>query len=348
MNAIDAAYQILSDASEPLHSNEIARHMLERRLWSSQGKTPGATVDARIAVDIKMYGTASRFRRVGRSVFIANPDYVATTTTTAPAAEGLPSPPSSTTSVASTTISFTDAAERVLDQFAQRRPMHYQEITRKALELGLIATAGQTPAATMYAVILTEIDKMGKRGEQPRFTKHGKGLVGLTRWSARDEGLAALIERHNQETRRKLHEDLHRMAPAAFEALVGRLLTALGFDQVTVTALNGDGGIDVRGTLVVGDVIRTRMAVQVKRWKKNVQTPVIQQVRGSLGAHEQGLIITTSGFSAGARIEAARVDATPVALMSGDQLVTLLIEHDIGVRRTHHDLIELGDEDDER
>jgi restriction system protein len=56
--------------------------------------------------------------------------------------------------------------------------------------------------------------------------------------------------------------------------------------------------------MVTGDVIRTRMAVQVKRWKANVQSPTFQQVRGSLGAHEQGLIITTSDFSKGARAEA--------------------------------------------
>ena len=72
---------------------------------------------------------------------------------------------------------------------------------------------------------------------------------------------------------------------------------------------------------VVGDVIRTRLAVQVKRWKSNVQAPVIQQVRGSLGTHEQGLIITTSDFSKGAREEATRANATPVGLMDGEQLV---------------------------
>ena len=41
-----------------------------------------------------------------------------------------------------------------------------------------------------------------------------------------------------------------------------------------------------------------------KRWKANVQAPTVQQVRGALGAHDQGLIITTSDFSAGARAEA--------------------------------------------
>src|SRR5690606_965365 len=112
-----------------------------------------------------------------------------------------------------------------------------------------------------------------------------------------------------------LHEKLHKIDPTEFEELVGQLLVALGFTDVTVTTRQNDGGIDVRGTLVVGDVIRTRMAVQVKRWKANIQTPTVQQVRGSLGSHEQGLIITTSDFSPGARLEAERPDATPVGLM---------------------------------
>ena len=131
------------------------------------------------------------------------------------------------------------------------------------------------------------------------------------------------------------------MDPIAFEELVGELLAKIGFEDVAVTRASGDGGIDVRGTLVAGDVIQTKMAVQVKRWKNNVQAPVVQQVRGSLGAHEQGLIITTGDFSAGARQEAEQPDKTPIALMNGKQMVSLLIEHDIGVVRTNYDLIDL-------
>jgi len=85
------------------------------------------------------------------------------------------------------------------------------------------------------------------------------------------------------------------------------------------------------------------MAVQGKKWKpKNrVQAPVVQQVRGGLGTHEQGLIITTSDFSKGAREEAMRPNAVPVALMNGEQLVALLISNDIGITRRSHDIIEL-------
>ena len=99
--------------------------------------------------------------------------------------------------------------------------------------------------------------------------------------------------------------------------------------------------------MVVGDVIRTRMAVQVKKWatKNRVQSPTVQQLRGSLGAHEQGLIITTSDFSAGARSEAARGDAVPVALMNGEQLVALLAANEIGVARNTHDIFDIETEE---
>jgi restriction system protein len=134
MNAADAAYQILTEAGEPLHSNEIAQRILARGLWNTQGKTPGATIDARIAVDIKTHGVSSRFRRVGRSTFTINDNSL---TLQVESVAAVPSPerqPASTPSAASApleaaaaplTLSFTDAAERVLDQFAKRHPMHY-------------------------------------------------------------------------------------------------------------------------------------------------------------------------------------------------------------------------------
>ena len=100
------------------------------------------------------------------------------------------------------------------------------------------------------------------------------------------------------------------MEPGEFEELISLLLAEMGFEVVEGTKLSGDGGIDVRGTLVVGNVVRIKMAVQVKKWKlkNNIQAPVVQQVRGSLGAHEQGLIITTSDFSKGSVKEATQAD----------------------------------------
>ncbi len=69
-------------------------------------------------------------------------------------------------------------------------------------------------------------------------------------------------------------------------------------------------------------------------------------MRGSLGTHDQGLIITTSDFSSGAIEEARRLNAVPVALMNGDELVALLVEHNIGVHRKSYELIELSETDE--
>lgn len=261
-----------------------------------QGKTPHQTISAALSVDVQNYGAQSRFVHVGKAMFGLNP-----------AAAQPQQPVSVPTSeqdieVANkpNTLSFTDAAKYILDHFASRQAMHYQVVTEKALEMQLISTKGLTPAATMYAQIITEIERKKKRGEQPRFVMQGKGYVGLTAWE--NQGLAGLIDVHNRNVRKKLLQRLLEMPADEFEKLIALLLAAIGFDDVTVTPYSGDKGIDVKAILVVGESIRTRMAVQVKKWKNNVQAPVVQQVRGNLSTHEQGIIITTSDFSKGVRV----------------------------------------------
>ncbi len=333
MNIRNAVELVLKESGNPLHVNEITKRIISRKLWKTSGQTPTATVGARIYSDIKKNGAASRFVLHAPSTF------------------GLRKTDSSGKTVAARTaevrseasFSFTDSAQMVLEQFADRQPMHYRAITDKAVQMGWLVSKGKTPEASMYAQILTSIKRSRRRSEQPRFTQHGKGLVGLSKWMAM--GLALEIEKHNRKVRKELHKKLLEMDWEAFENLVARLLLEMGFEIDEGASKIGDGGIDVRGTLLVGDVISTRMAVQVKKWRKNVQRPVVQQVRGSLGAHEQGLIITTSDFSRGAREEADRKDATPVALMNGEQLVILLVENGVGVQHMSHDLIELEDED---
>lgn len=330
MKVREAALTVLREAAEPLKAEVIASRALSRGLWRTDGKTPGATVAACLYTDIQRRKHESPFVLVAAGTFMLRDGK-----------EKAPPTPRPATPVVSETCSFTDAAERVLEDFGDQRPMHYRQITERALEKGWVATKGKTPEATLYAQVLMEIKRRQKRGEESRFVQHGRGYVGLSRWMGR--GLAFDIERHNKRVRKSMQERLLAMDWGAFEELVARLLAEIGFEDVEVTRRSGDKGIDVRGTLVVGEVIRTRMAIQVKKWKpgNHVQSPVVQQVRGSLGTHEQGLIITTSDFSEGARTEAARPNAVPVGLMNGEQLVALLAEYRIGITRRSHDILEL-------
>ena len=335
VSILDFAERVLATAGEPLHYRDITSRILAEG-WTTTGNTPGHSVNAMLAGDVKR-GLASRFVRTAPGMFGLNPHYEPPPTTPGSSTQPASEPPS----VSEGPMSFSDAAEHILRESGGREPMHYATITELALDSRLIQTEASTPAATMYSVILQERRRRDGRGEPQRFAQHGRGLIGLAAWLPR--GLAARIEEHNSDVRRTLLDQLRGGSPKAFEELVGEVLVALGFEEVTVTPLGGDGGVDVRGTLVVGEVVRIRMAVQAKRWKGNVGAPVVQQVRGSLGAHEQGLIITTSDFSRSARTEAMRANASPVALMNGEQLAALLAEKEVGVLRDRYDLFSLPD-----
>ena len=65
MNVQDAAVEILKGAGKPLHAKEIAERIIAAGLWQSAGKTPDATVSARLYSGIKSNGEKSAFVKVG-------------------------------------------------------------------------------------------------------------------------------------------------------------------------------------------------------------------------------------------------------------------------------------------
>lgn len=80
-------------------------------------------------------------------------------------------------------MKFKDAAETILEQ--TKKPMHFKEITKRALDEGLLDTAGITPERTMGAQIYTGILYDQKVGREGRFTKVGPGIFGLKKWEAK-------------------------------------------------------------------------------------------------------------------------------------------------------------------
>ncbi|MEP0915077.1 restriction endonuclease [Leptolyngbya sp. GB1-A1] len=69
MSFSEATLTILREAGEPLHYREIAKRALARGLIQTDGKTPEATLNAILAVDIKQKGETSPFFRVKPGVF---------------------------------------------------------------------------------------------------------------------------------------------------------------------------------------------------------------------------------------------------------------------------------------
>lgn len=337
MKVRDAVIEILRQAGKPLHYLEITRKVRASGLCALTGKTPDSTVRGRIGEDIRKNQKNSPFVRHGRGVYSLADGSVLPEVQNAPQTSGSQRENTEVASQAAKTLSFTDSAEKVLEECGNGQPMRCADITGIAMRRNWLASRSKNPAGTMSARIGAEIKRSKERGEIPRFTSPRRGMFGLSKW--RSSGFAGEINRHNKKVRQDLLQELRSMPWQEFEDLIAeQILEALGFkrESIVTTPYQRDGGIDARGILEACDnVIQIRMAVQVKRRKSNqkIQAPVVRDIRGSLETGERGMIITTSDFSPGARKEAVRGSATPIALMNGEELVSHLIVNEIGVKK---------------
>jgi hypothetical protein len=224
-------------------------------------------------------------------------------------------------------LSFLEAALAILER-EPGKPLHYKEITRLALEQGLVTTEGNTPDATMGAQLYSHVKRAAANSETPKVQSLGGGLFAI---NIRRNEIEHIVAKNNAAVKDRLLGQLRQMDPYAFEQLVGALLSSIGFEDVAVVGRSGDGSIDVTAELTVGGVTRVKTAVQVKRWKENVPDKIVRELRGGLQTDQRGLVITTGGFTKPSLDEAKAANKVPISLMDGSRLADLLLENQIGV-----------------
>nr|MBA3239875.1 restriction endonuclease [Acidobacteriota bacterium] len=117
----------------------------------------------------------------------------------------------------------------------------------------------------------------------------------ITPYESQLEGVKAL-----EEERKRLDqkvEALCQMPPREFEEWFADLLMNLGYEKVTLTPSSNDEGIDV-----LAEHKGMKVAVQCKRWKKNVGSPTVQNFLGAMqhAGALRGMLITTGSFSTSA------------------------------------------------
>jgi len=72
VSALDAAAQVLAASMVPMRAKEMIAAMEAKKLWTSPGgKTPEATLYAAIIREIAAKGSAARFKKHERGVFVA-------------------------------------------------------------------------------------------------------------------------------------------------------------------------------------------------------------------------------------------------------------------------------------
>jgi len=150
-----------------------------------------------------------------------------------------------------------------------------------------------------------------------------------------EDQLASAYRRLRQELELDLLEQVKASTPAFFEQLVIDLLVAMGYggsrqDAGRAIGKSGDGGID--GIIKEDKLGLDAIYVQAKRWDGTVGRPEVQKFAGALQGHRanKGVFITTSSYSREA-LDYVGLINSKIILISGAELVSLMIDHSVGV-----------------
>lgn len=165
--------------------------------------------------------------------------------------------------------------------------------------------------------------------------------------SSPEERIAEAVSEQQASLAGELRTRFRDLSPRAFEILIVRLLSKMGYGTTETsdhTGGSGDEGID--GIIRKDALGLDRVYMQAKRYVDNSVGPeAINAFYGALqrkGA-DRGVFITSSSFTAGAR--RAEQDFRTIVLVDGERLAELMIEHEVGVQVDHTVVLKKVDED---
>ncbi|NLH21219.1 MAG: restriction endonuclease [Methanothrix sp.] len=153
------------------------------------------------------------------------------------------------------------------------------------------------------------------------------------------------IAAFNEDQKKALKDRLGKMHPDRFQHLIRDLLEEMGYEDVRVTGASGDRGVDVVATIQFGITTITEV-VQVKRYHKTINRPLLDQLRGALPLHKaiRGTLISLGNFSSGCKEFAIFPGAAPIGLIDGDHLLDLLFEHEVSIKKRSAILYEINED----
>ncbi|GAB4272289.1 MAG: restriction endonuclease [Methylomicrobium sp.] len=150
-----------------------------------------------------------------------------------------------------------------------------------------------------------------------------------------EDALASAYNQLRLSLESEILNTVKESSPSFFERLVVDLLVKMGYggnrqDAGKALGKSGDGGIDgiINEDRLGLDVIY----IQAKRWEGSVGRPEIQKFAGALQGQraKKGVFITTSSFSKEAKEFVSLIDSK-IVLIDGEQLASLMVDHNVGV-----------------
>lgn len=178
-------------------------------------------------------------------------------------------------------------------------------------------------------------EKLSTPIENPNQPFHQQTSIIEQSDSTPEELLSQAYQRLRSNLESELLEQVKASSPAFFERLVIDLLVGMGYggsrqDAGRAVGKSGDGGID--GIIKEDKLGLDAIYIQAKRWEGTVGRPEIQKFAGALQGQRanKGVFITTSSFTKEAE-EYASIITSKIILVAGEQLASLMVDHNIGV-----------------
>lgn len=151
MTYLEAAHLILAEAGSALSEEEMVARAIAKGLIKPSGKSPVKSIG--VVLRRASQNPSSAFENAGPRLWQLK-----------------------ASSESEQPVSMREAAHQILKKAG--RPLHYREITRRAIRLGIIRPEGRTPALTLRARMG---DDMNRNPETP-FVRVGDGTYALKEW----------------------------------------------------------------------------------------------------------------------------------------------------------------------
>jgi restriction system protein len=227
------------------------------------------------------------------------------------------------------TLRALDAAEgipKLLSLVAERSPCRRADILpawSDYLKAVSLFTTPKTFSDTMRRRLVNAADRKLVSRDGNSYSITDAGLNWLKGFSGKEEGggvappsskrtfVVEAARDHNDEQLKAFKARLMALEPTQFEHFVKELLDAMEYEDVQVTKISGDKGVDVIAKVQFG-ITEITEVVQVKRTETTIVRPTVDMLRGALPYHKaiRGTIITLGNFAKGAQ-EGAAENADP-------------------------------------
>jgi restriction system protein len=232
------------------------------------------------------------------------------------------------------TLTWNDAAESILKK--ENKALKYSELAQKIVDDKLVESQTKTPSITLYACISQENQAREGRGKRPRFTiAHGE--VSLTQWETSEvqESFSTQVDQLNKSVKKELLQKLLKLSGDKFESFIEALLIKMEYEQVELCGGPTDEGIDLLCEMSQGiNQVKTGVQSKCKQPQNKIGPKDVRLLRDVLPKFKcsQGVLITTSDFTAEAKAAASEEGRPPIILIDGDKLTDLAIENGVGVK----------------